>query len=114
MVDDDVLIRMVIADYLRDCGYRVAEAGDGDEAIRVLEADRRIAIVFSDVQMPNLDGFSLARWVRERRPGLQVLLTSGGVKAAEVAHDLCETGPVVEKPYELSEVVARIRTFLNR
>jgi len=41
---------------LRDCGYRVIEAGDGDEAIEVLQADDRIDIVFSDVQMPNRTG----------------------------------------------------------
>ena len=48
--------RSSAAEHLRDCGYRVIEAGDGDEAIEVLQADDRIDIVFSDVQMPNRTG----------------------------------------------------------
>lgn len=114
VVDDEVLIRMVIAEHLRDCGYRVIEAGDGDEAIDVLQADDRIDIVFSDVQMPNCTGFELARWVRRERPGVEVILTSGGVKAAEVAHELCENGPLLTKPYMLAEAVSRIKALLAR
>lgn len=114
VVDDEVLIRMVIAEHLRDCGFRVIEAGDGDEAIEVLQADDRIDIVFSDVQMPNRNGFELARWVRRERPGVKVILTSGGVKAAEVAHELCENGPLMTKPYNLDHVVARLRALLTR
>ena len=114
VVDDEVLIRMVIAEHLRDCGYRVIEAGDGDEAIEVLQADDRIDIVFSDIQMPNRNGFELAQWVRRERPNVKVILTSGGVKAAEVAHDLCENGPLISKPYTLDLVVARIRALLAR
>ena len=113
VVDDEVLIRMVIAEHLRECGYQVIEAGDGDEAIEVLRADDRIDIVFTDVQMPNRNGFELAQWVRSERPGLKVILASGGVKAAEVAHDLCENGPLISKPYSLDHIVARIREFLG-
>jgi len=114
VVDDEVLIRMVIAEHLRDCGYRVIEAGDGDEAIEVLQADDRIDIVFTDVQMPKRNGFELAQWVRRERPTVKVILSSGGVKAAEVAHDPCESGPLMTKPYNLDHVVARIRALLTR
>ena len=115
VVDDEVLIRMMIADYLRECGYKVIEAGSGDEAAAVLEVERRISIVFSDVQMPGtLDGFGLAQWVRKRRPGVEVILTSGGVKAAEAANELCHEGPIVPKPYILDHVVQRIRSLLKR
>jgi two-component system, response regulator PdtaR len=58
VVEDEVLVRMVIADYLRDCGFRVLEASTADEAMRVLGTNERVDIVFSDVQMPgSLDGF---------------------------------------------------------
>ena len=99
---------------MRDCGCRVVEAGDGDEAIEILQADDRIDIVFSDVQMPNRTGFELAHWVRRERPAVKVILKVGGVKAAEVAHDLCESGPLMTKPYNLDHVVARIRAALAR
>ncbi|MEA2816833.1 MAG: hypothetical protein QOI93_4534, partial [Rhodospirillaceae bacterium] len=58
VVEDEILVRTVIAAYLRDCGFDVVEAGNADEAVRVLEAGIRIDIVFSDVNMPgSLDGF---------------------------------------------------------
>ena len=70
MVEDEVLIRLVIADYLRDCGYRVHEAVSAEEAILILQAPEvSIDIVFSDVEMPGeMDGFGLARWVRANKP----------------------------------------------
>jgi CheY-like chemotaxis protein len=114
VVDDEVLIRMVVAEHLRDCGYRVIEAGDGEEAIAVLQVDDRIDIVFSDIQMPKRNGFELAQWVRRERPGVQMMLTSGGIKAAEIAHDLCESGPLIDKPYDLAHIVNRIRALLGR
>ena len=114
VVDDEVLIRMVISEHLRECGYRVIEAGDGDEAIAVLKADDRIDIVFSDIQMPRRNGFELAHWVRRERPHIKVLLTSGGIKSAEVAHELCEAGPMITKPYDLAHIVSRIRLVRTR
>jgi CheY-like chemotaxis protein len=52
VVEDEVLIRMATADYLRVCGYRVVEAGSGDEAVAVLKTDIRVDVVFTDVSMP--------------------------------------------------------------
>ncbi len=62
---------MPIAQYLRDCGYRVIEAVNADEAITVLlHRDTVVDIVFSDIEMPGaMDGFGLAKWIREHRPG---------------------------------------------
>ena len=78
VAEDEILVRTVIAAYLRDCGFDVVEAGNADEAVRVLEAGTRVDIVFSDVNMPGrLDGFGLAQWLRRKRPGLKIILTSG-------------------------------------
>ena len=113
VVEDDVLIRLSIADYLRDCGYHVFEAGHADEALKVLGSIVAVDLVFSDVQMPgSMDGFSLARWVREHRPGTRVILTSGIVKSAEAARDLCNDGPMMQKPYHHEHVLQRIRALL--
>ena len=65
VVEDDVLVRTVVAAYLRECGFGVVESVSADEAVRVLEAGIRVDIVFSDVNMPGkLDGFGLAQWIR--------------------------------------------------
>lgn len=113
VVEDEILIRMVIADYLRHCGYAVIEASSGDEAVHLLR-HREIAVdlVFSDIEMPGkIDGFALSQWVKENRPDLDVLLAGTPSKAADTAADLCESGPL-PKPYDSQIVVDRIRRLL--
>lgn len=116
VVEDEVLIRLVIADYLRECGYRVHEAANADEALAVLESpDVTVDVVFSDVSMPgSMDGFALARWIRANRPQVDVVLTSGIDRTAEIAGTLCEAGPILGKPYEPQSVVDRIKQLLAR
>jgi CheY-like chemotaxis protein len=116
VVEDEVLIRLVIADYLRECGYRVHEAANAAEAVVVLESPTvTIDIVFSDVQMPGeMDGFGLARWVRVHQPDVRVILTSSVERSADIAATLCEAGPLLEKPYEPTGVVERIRQLIAK
>jgi CheY-like chemotaxis protein len=111
VVEDEVLVRTAIAEYLRHCGFRVVEAASADEALIVLsETDIQIDIVFSDIKMPgSMDGFGLAKWVRENKCGLQVILTGNIEKAAQAAGEICEHGPHLEKPYEPQQVVEWIR-----
>jgi CheY-like chemotaxis protein len=114
VVEDEVLIRWVIAEHLRDCGYRVIEAGSGDEAIEILRRTAlTIDVVFSDVRMPgSTDGFALAQWVRAQRPAIRVVLTSGIEKASRAAVALCAEAPLVSKPYSPGEIERRIRRLL--
>ncbi len=114
VVEDEVLIRWVIADHLRDCGYRVIEAGSGDEAIEVLRRTALVIdVVFSDVRMPGLtDGFALFRWVRQQRPKMKIVLASGMANAADATGALCEEAHLVAKPYSPAELEQRIQTLL--
>jgi CheY-like chemotaxis protein len=114
VVEDDVLVRLVIAGYLRDCGYRVIEAANGAEAMKVLErSDAKVGVVLTDVEMPGgVDGFALARWLRRERPDVEVLMAGTPARAADAAGDLCEQGPAAARPYEPAAVVDRIRRLL--
>lgn len=111
VVEDEILIRLVIADYLRECGYRVHEAVNAEEAVAILQSPEvSVDVVFSDVEMPgSMDGFGLARWIRANKPGTQVILTSGAERSADIAATLCEAGPLMEKPYPSQDVVDRIK-----
>ncbi len=84
VVEDEILVRTAIAEYLRHCGYRVVEAASADEAMTVLqETAIQVDIVFSDIKMPgSIDGFGLSKWVREHKPGLQIILTGTLEKTA--------------------------------
>ena len=114
VVEDEILIRWVTSEHLRECGYRVVEAGSGDDAIEVLRrSDFTISVVFSDVMMPgSIDGFALAQWVRKHRPDIKVILTSGIAKAVAAADALCIEAPVVPKPYSTIELERRIKKLL--
>jgi DNA-binding NtrC family response regulator len=113
VVDDDVLVRMPIAQYLRDCGYKVIEAANADEAMTLLQ-DREIVVdvVFTDIEMPgSIDGFGLAKWIRENRPGLDIMLAGTLPRSIDAAKELCEEGPL-PKPYDAQAVHNRIRRLL--
>jgi DNA-binding NtrC family response regulator len=113
VVEADILVRMTIAQYLRDCGYKVIEASNAGEAMQVLlHQETPVDVVFSDIEMPGpIDGFGLAKWIREHRPGLEVLLAGTVPRAVESAKDLCEQGPL-PKPYEAQVVHNHIRRLL--
>jgi CheY-like chemotaxis protein len=77
VVEDEVLLRLAAAQHLREAGYEVLEARNADEAMRLLEkAD--VDAVFSDITTPgDMDGLQLADWLREHRPEVGTVLTSG-------------------------------------
>jgi DNA-binding response OmpR family regulator len=78
LVDDDALLRRALARALRAFGWRVTEAVDGVDALRLLDdPGRRVDVLLSDVDMPQLDGIGLWSAARARRAGLPVLLMSG-------------------------------------
>lgn len=115
VVEDEILARLAISDYLRECGYKVFEAGDVAEAKSVLGADVGVEVVFTDVQMPGSeDGFALATWIREHHPTVQVIITSGWVAADRKARELCHEGPIVHKPYEHDAVLRRIQELVRK
>lgn len=78
IVEDEVLIRMVIAEELRDAGYEVVEACDGEEALALLRCPVHIDLILSDVRMPGpVDGLALLSIVQTERPALPFILMSG-------------------------------------
>ena len=115
VVEDEILVRMPLAEYLRDCGYRVFEAASVAEAQTVLDADTPVDLVFSDVNLVGPEnGFALASWVRRHHPTTKVLLTSGAANASEKAGELCSHGPVLPKPYSYAVVLQRIEALLRQ
>lgn len=111
LLEKEVLVRTAIAEYLRGCGYRVIEATTTDEALVILnEPNIKVDIVLSEVQMPGaMDGFGIAKWIRQHRPDVQVILAGSVEKATATAGDLCENGPHLKKPYDPQQVLDWIK-----
>jgi CheY-like chemotaxis protein len=114
VVEDDILVRLTIADHLRGAGYIVFEAPNAAEAAAVFASGERVDVMFTDVQMPGaMDGLMLARWVQEHYPGTPVLVTSGKGGAA-ISSGVIADGAFFSKPYRLEAVANRIRSLLEQ
>lgn len=104
VVEDEVLVRSIAAEFLRDAGYSVIEAENADAAVAAFESGAPIDAVFSDIQMPGaMDGMMLAAWVRERHV-TPVLLTSGGRDLSRIPSHFGRDA-FLPKPYALAEIV---------
>ncbi|HYX03987.1 MAG TPA: response regulator [Reyranella sp.] len=113
VIEDEILIRLAVCDYLRHCGYRVIEGSSGEEAQRVLLAGEPVEVLFSDVDLgQGMSGLELAAWVRQHYPAVRILLTSGVAQLAEGAAHLCD-GPFLRKPYAYSGLVDHIKRLLD-
>ncbi len=77
LVDDEAQILQVIGDFLADCGYESTTAGDGAEALKVLEERDDIDLVISDIRMPRMSGIEFLKAARVRFPGVPVILLTG-------------------------------------
>jgi len=115
IVDSDVLVRQPLADYLRDCGYRVVEA-DGQGAAREVLAGGadapRIDLVLSDVELADGSGFGLHAWARAHCPDVPVVLVGNVDAAAKAAGELCDDGPHLVRPYDPQLVADRIKRLI--
>lgn len=111
IVEDEVIIRSVVAEHLRDADFTVVEAANAAEAIAVLSTQTHIDLVFSDITMPGeMDGVSLARWIGEWRAEIPILMTSGAAVIDESSP--ISRLPFMREPYDLEDIEERIRRLL--
>ena len=114
LVDDEVAIRSVLEAALTDAGYQVLSASDGPSALRLsADAELDLDLLLTDVSMPGMDGFELAREVRQTRPRLGVMFMSG---LADVTFPGLGLDPgqvrVLAKPFRLAEAIAAVEEAL--
>ncbi|HTJ64635.1 MAG TPA: response regulator [Alphaproteobacteria bacterium] len=113
VAEDDVIIRVMISDFLRDAGFDVTEAGNADEAVAILESNSPFDVVFSDIKMPgSMDGQDLARRVEHRWPDTEVILTSGYSSELSGLAGLAKNR-VLAKPYRPLSVLAAILAVVD-
>lgn len=114
VVEDDELTREFVVDLIQSFGYAVAAASEAMEAMKTIEETPSIVLVFTDVAMPGVDGIMLADMVKQHRPRLKILYTTGGhgisrMKAeAGILH-----GNILAKPYRPAELQREIERLLS-
>jgi DNA-binding NtrC family response regulator len=115
LFEDEFLPRAMLSDHLQECGFMVFEAANADEAITTIQTGIPIDLVLTDVRMPgSMNGFGLAKWIRANTPSISVILASGEATQTEAANELCDHIPFFRKPYDLTAIVAGIRTSLDQ
>jgi two-component system OmpR family response regulator len=113
VVDDEPRIRTMLRRYLVGEGLRVSDAADGASMRGVLERDA-IDLVLLDLMMPGEDGLALARYIRQRSEIPIIMLTGKGDLIDRVVGLEAGADDYIAKPFELREVLARIRTVMRR
>jgi len=110
VVEDEVLIRLMIADALRAEGLAVIEASNGDEALRVLQSALPVQLLLTDIRMASkLDGLTLAHAARAVRPNLKLIVVSSHVSGDEVT-GLADA--FFRKPYIVNTIIERVKSLL--
>jgi DNA-binding response OmpR family regulator len=114
VVEDEVVQRELLADYLARQNFRVSPLGDGTALRRLVERELP-ALVMLDVGLPGEDGFALARWLRERsgRVGI-IMVTAAGDTVDRVVGLESGADDYIAKPFEPRELLARVKSVLRR
>ena len=116
LVEDEESVRAFSARALRATGYEVFEADGGEEALEVLEdLDFKIDLMISDVVMPEMDGPTLLKHVREQMPDLMVIFVSGYAEES-VRRDIEDDTSVefLPKPYSLDQINSKVKEVLGK
>ncbi|WP_342115357.1 hybrid sensor histidine kinase/response regulator [Pseudoduganella sp. OTU4001] len=110
IVEDDPLVMESARDLFQTMGYAILHANDGASALRALQRDGEVDVLFSDVMMPNgMTGLELAREVRQRYPDIKIILASGFPQPAMQDAGLSEFA-FVGKPYRLADLARQLRS----
>jgi signal transduction histidine kinase len=115
VVEDEDSVRAFTLEMLRDLGYRAIEARDGHAALRVLDLDPTIQLLFTDVGLPDgMNGRQLADAALIRRPDLKILFTSGYTRNAIVHAGRLDAGvALIGKPFTYAALADKVRTVLS-
>ncbi|MCX7322238.1 MAG: response regulator, partial [Hyphomicrobiales bacterium] len=115
VVEDEAAVRRFSTDALQMLGYRVIEADGAEAALKLLEAHPDVALLFTDVIMPGLNGARLAEQARKRRPDLKVLFTTGYTRNAVVHNGVLDADvDLLGKPFSVDQLAEKIRAALDR
>ena len=109
IVDDEKAIRKTLSEILSYEGYRIDEAGDGEEGIRKFR-DKEYDVILCDIKMPKMDGVELSAHILKERPGIKILFMSGKESGELTVH-----GKKVEflrKPFVARELSEKISSIL--
>ena len=114
VVDDESRMRKLVRDFLTREGYKVIEAGDGEEAVDLFYANRDVALIILDVMMPKMDGWQTCREIRAESKVPIIMLTAKGDEQDELRGFELGVDEYISKPFSPKILVARVEAILRR
>lgn len=113
VTEDEALVRAIAVEILEDAGYEVHQAGDGRQALDVLEA-RSVDLLITDIQMPRMNGYQLAEQALERWPELKILLVTGYTRENEPEIVRRAQLRTLQKPFDVDRLPDLVAELLHR
>ena len=115
LVEDEAVVRQLVAEILETTGYTVLQAGDGPSALELLRRHAEpVELLVTDVVMPGMSGPEVAKAVTAMRPGMHVLYTSGYTDQAIGHHGVLEPGiAFLQKPFSADDLTTKVRGLLD-
>ncbi|TJV02769.1 MAG: response regulator, partial [Mesorhizobium sp.] len=114
VVEDDAQVRAATTDAMRELGYEVIDVGSGQEALEKLAAAPGIALLFTDIVMPVMNGRKLAEEAVARQPSLKVIFTTGFTRNAVVHNGVLDHDVnFLAKPFTIVQLAAKLREVLD-
>jgi signal transduction histidine kinase/CheY-like chemotaxis protein len=114
VVEDEAKVRHITVDALRELGYTVIQASDGNQALEQLAMQPRIDLLFTDIMMPGMTGRQLADRATDERPNLKVLYTTGYTRNAIVHNGIVDYGVAfLAKPFSIDALARKVREVLD-
>ena len=115
IVDEESRMRKLIKDFLMQKNYKILEAEDGEEALRIFqENEEKISVILLDVMMPKLDGWSVLRQIRQTSKVPIIMLTARGEEQDELFGFELGVDEYISKPFSPKILVARVEALLKR
>jgi two-component system cell cycle sensor histidine kinase/response regulator CckA len=117
LVEDESSVRGLAARVLREQGYNVLEATDGNGAMNLAQEqkDEKIHLLLTDMVMPRMGGKELVKWMEVLHPGIRVLFISGYTEHAVAQHSVLKLGtPFLQKPFSPTSLAKKVREVLDK
>ena len=114
VIEDETMVQMFIIDILNDLGLATLDAKDANTALPILQSKQPIDLLITDIGLPGMSGWDLARLARESRPALKILFltgyesTEGGDFEGDALHD------IMTKPFDMAEFETKVAAMLSR
>ena len=112
VAEDETMLRMAVVELLQDAGYDVIDAADGDQGYSILQSEKPVDLLVSDVKMPGMNGYQLAEAGLALRPELRVLLMTGYAQDPLPSSIRKAGARLMHKPFDFDELVGVVEGLL--